>query len=171
MQPRCVTMAAGFHEPLQCPSGPVALGVGGWELVPRQQLGEKQQGQCAASAMATSVATGVSVPGTAVVCNSGCGSFGCAGGSPSLEQGCSRGTAWGRRLLEIHSPHAAAPCHEVLGVIVKAVASRQFSGFELLSCQRECKGQAGEPFVLVPLVCEQSLVPFSLDADCGRGKA
>lgn len=121
--------------------------------------------------MATSVATGVSVPGTAVVCNTGCGSFGCAGGSHGLEQGCSRGTAWGRRLLEIDSPHAAAPCHGVLGVIVKAVGSRQFSGFELLSCQRECKGQAGEPFILVPLVCEQSLVPLSLDPDCRRGKA
>ena len=150
-------------------SVPVALGAGGWELVPRQRLGEKQQGQRADSAMATSVATRVSVPGTAVVWNTG--SFGCAGGSHGLEHGCSRGTPWGRRLLEIHSPHAAAPCHEVLGVILKAVPTRHFSGLELLSCQQECKGQAREPFVLVPFVCGQWLVLLSLDPDSGRGKA
>ena len=171
MQPCRVTVAAGFHEPPQCPSGPVALGVGGWELVPRQRLGEKQQGQRADSAMATSVATRVSVPGTAVLCNSGSGSFGWAGGSHGLEHGCSRGTPWGRRLLEIHSPHAAAPCHEVLGVILKALPTRHFSGLELLSCQWECKGQAPEPFVAVPLVGEQSPVPLSLNPDSGRGKA
>ena len=61
--------------------------------------------------------------------------------------------------------------HEVLLGILKAFPNRQSSGLELLSCQWECKGQAREPFVLVPLVCEQFLVPLSLDPASARGKA
>lgn len=51
-----------------------------------------------------------------------------------------------------------------------------FSWYTVLSVgavellQWECKSQAGELFVLVPLACEQSLVPSSSAPDSGRWK-
>lgn len=103
--PHCVTTAP------ECPSGSLAAGVCGWELLTPWQLEEKQQGQHVDSGMVPSVAMNGPIPVTALVHNTCSKSLGV------------QGTAMGHSCSWEHPPGAGGQQGFVPHMLLLSVSS------------------------------------------------